>query len=338
MEGSGDSLRTIAAAGSEVIVAPPDASRDELVALARRADVLLGATFPRGRLDRELLEASPTLRLVARYTIGVDDVDVEVATGLGVLVTYAPTEANWGGVAEGAVALILAMLKRLRERDRHVKAGGWRDPPFYGTYLGARADGYPGITIGIVGLGRAGGRVAELLKPWRVRVLATDPYVEPARFAACGAQPVPLEALLRAADVVTLHCNLTAETRGLIDAQRLGLLKPTAIIVNTARGAILDVDAVVSAIEGGRLAGAALDVLPEEPPARTSKLLGLGDRVLLTPHMIAANSGGTLGPAIPRATAAVLAALRGEIPEDVYNTAAIDKGRTRFAVQPLISP
>ena len=338
MDDSGDSHRALAAAGCEVIVAPHGASRETLGALAGRADVLLGATFPRGNLDRELLEASPTLRLVARYTIGVDDVDVEAATELGVLVTHAPTEANWGGVAEGALALMLAMLKRLRERDRQVKSGGWRDPPLYGTYLGARTDGYSGITVGIVGLGRAGGRVAELLRPWRVRVLAADPYVEPARFAACGAEAASLEALLRASDVVTLHCNLTAETRGLIDARRLALLKPTAILVNTARGAVVDIDALAAALEAGRIAGAALDVLPEEPPPRTSRLLGLGDRVLLTPHMIAANSGGTLGPAIPWATAAVLAGLRGEIPEHVYNTQAIEKWRKRFAAQRLISP
>jgi D-3-phosphoglycerate dehydrogenase / 2-oxoglutarate reductase len=96
-----------------------------LIALARDVDVLLGATF-RGHIDRDLLALSPRLRLVAKYTIGVDDVDVDAATELGVLVTHSPTEANWGGVAEGTLALMLAVLKRVRERDRHVKAGGWR--------------------------------------------------------------------------------------------------------------------------------------------------------------------------------------------------------------------
>ena len=130
-------------------------------------------------MDRAFLTISPQLRLVGKYTIGVDDVDVEAASALGVLVTHCPTEANWGGVAEGALALMLALLKRIRERDRLVKAGGWREPPIYGTYVGKRADGYAGITIGIVGLGRAGGRVADLLRPWGARVLAADPYVEP---------------------------------------------------------------------------------------------------------------------------------------------------------------
>ena len=303
--------------------------------LARDVDALLGATF-RGQMDREFLTLSPRLRLVAKYTIGVDDVDVDAASSLGILVTHCPTEANWGGVAEGAVALMLAVLKRIRERDVQVKSGGWREPPIYGTYVGKRADGYAGITIGIIGLGRAGGRVADLLRPWGARVIAADPYVEAAKFAQHGVERVDLEALLRDADVVTLHCNLTAETRGLIDSRRLALLKPTAVLVNTARGAIVDLDALCAALESRALAAAALDVLPEEPPRPDARLLALGDRVLLSPHMIAANQGGTLGAAIPWAADAVLEALRGEVPPRVYNTEAVAKWRARFGEQPLL--
>ena len=151
---SGASHDALAAAGCDVVVAKPGAERTEIERLVHGADALLGATFL-GVIDRELLSISPSLRIVSKYTIGVDDVDVEAATALGVLVTHCPTEANWGGVAEGAIAMMLTMLKRIRERDAKVKAGGWREPPFYGTYLGRRADGYGGITIGIVGLGRA---------------------------------------------------------------------------------------------------------------------------------------------------------------------------------------
>jgi phosphoglycerate dehydrogenase-like enzyme len=296
---------------------------------------LLGATF-RGFMDREFLTISPRLRIVAKYTIGVDDVDVDAASELGVLVTYCPTEANWGGVAEGALALLLTLLKRTRERDRHVKSGGWREPPIYGTYLGKRGDGYPGVTIGIVGLGRAGSRVAELLRPWQVRVLAADPYVEPEKFARFGVERADLDTLLRESDVVTLHCNLTAETRGLIDRRRLALLKTTAVLINTARGAVVDLDALCDALEARALAAAALDVFPEEPVPRDSRLLGFGDRVLLSPHMVAANQGGTLGAAIPLAAEAVLAALRGEVPDAVYNTEAISKWRSRFGGRSLL--
>src|SRR5690606_14634123 len=208
----GASHRALEQAGCDVRVAEPGASRAALVELARDADALLGATFPaRGRIDAEFFDRAPELRIVSKYTIGVDDVDLEAAAERGILVGYCPTEANWGGVAEGTIGLMLALLKRLRERDRHVKAGGWRSPELQGIYLGARADGYPGITVGIVGLGRIGTRVAELLRPWRVRVVAADPYVEDGRFERVGATRVALEQLLETADVVTLHCNLTAE-------------------------------------------------------------------------------------------------------------------------------
>jgi phosphoglycerate dehydrogenase-like enzyme len=334
---SGDSHRLLEAAGCNVVVAPANADRARLAVLAVGVDALLGATF-RGHMDREFLALSPRLRIVAKYTIGVDDVDVEAASELGVLVTHCPTEANWGGVAEGTIAMVLTLLKRIRERDRTVKAGGWRDPPVYGTYLGKRADGYPGITIGIVGLGRAGSRVADLLRPWGARVLAADPYVDAAKFARHGVERVDLEPLLREADVVTLHCNLTAETRGLIDRRRLALLKPSAVLVNTARGAVVDLEALCDALEARTLAAAALDVLPEEPAPREARILKLGDRVLLSPHMVAANQGGTLGAAIPWASDAVLAALRGELPDCVYNTEATARWQARFGGRSLLVP
>jgi phosphoglycerate dehydrogenase-like enzyme len=333
---SGASHRLLETAGCDVVVAPPGADLPALAALASGADVLLGATF-RGYMDHSFLTISPRLRLVGKYTIGVDDVDVEAASALGVLVTHSPTEANWGGVAEGTLALMLAVLKRIRERDRHVKAGGWREPPIYGTYVGKRGDGYAGITIGIVGLGRAGSRVAELLKPWGARVLAADPYVDAGKFARHGVERTDLETLLRESDVVTLHCNLTAETRSLIDRRRLALLKPTAVLINTARGAVVDLDALCDALEARMLAAAALDVLPDEPIPRDARILTLGDCVLLSPHMVAANQGGTLGAAIPWAAEAALAALRGELPERIYNTEAVTRWQSRFGGKSLLA-
>ena len=123
----------------------------------------MGATIKRAPIDGHILDRLPELRIVSKYTIGVEDVDLDAATARGILVTHCPTEANWGGVAEGTVGFMLTLLKRVRERDRHVKAGGWRDSNLMGTYLGQREDGYSGLTIGIVGLGRCGSRVAELL-------------------------------------------------------------------------------------------------------------------------------------------------------------------------------
>jgi phosphoglycerate dehydrogenase-like enzyme len=333
---SGASHRLLEQAGCDVVVAPTNVERPMLDVLAAGADVLIGATF-RGYMDRAFLALSPQLRLVAKYTIGVDDVDVDAASALGVLVTHSPTEANWGGVAEGTLALMLTLLKRIRERDRHVKGGGWREPPFYGTYIGKRADGYGGITVGIVGLGRAGSRVAELIRPWGARVLAADPYVEAGKFARHAVERTDLETLLRESDVVTLHCNLTAETRGLIDRRRLALLKPAAVLINTARGAIVDLEALCDALETRALAAAALDVFAEEPLPRNARIFAFGDRVLLSPHMVAANQGGTLGAAVPWAADAALAALRGELPERIYNTEAVAKWQARFGGKSLLA-
>lgn len=333
---SGDSHRRLAGAGCEVVVGDAGIDTDELLELAGDADALMGASFRCTVMDRAFLAALPRLRIVSKYTIGVDDIDVDAATGLGILVGFCPTEANWGGVAEGALAFMLALLKKVRERDRHVKAGGWRDPGLRGVYLGAREDGYAGITVGIVGLGRIGSRVADLLAPWRVRVLACDPYVDAARFRRCRAAPVDLDTLLAESDVVTLHCSLTAETRLLIAARELARMKPSAVLINTARGPLIDVDALCDALAADRLAAAALDVLPEEPPPGGARVLGLGDRVLLCPHMAAANDGGTLHAAIPWATDATLRALRGELPVHVYNREAADAWLARFGGQSLL--
>ena len=310
--------------------------RDQLLELAHGAHALMGATIKRAPIDGDFLDRLPDLRIVSKYTIGVEDVDLDAASNRGVLVTHCPTEANWGGVAEGTVAFILALLKRVRERDRHVKAGGWRDTRLMGTYLGRRGDGYPGLTIGIVGLGRCGARVAELLATWRVRMLACDPYVDDDKFERLGVERADLPTLLRTSDVVTLHVTLTGQTRGFIGEAELARMKPTAILVNTSRGAVVDLDALCDALEADRIAAAALDVLPEEPPAEHARILTLGHKALLCPHMVSSNSQGPLQPAIPWATEATLDALKGRVPQHVYNVEAVPKWLSRFGERPLI--
>lgn len=333
---SGESHRQLTAAGCRVEIVPGD--RDLIPELTRvnPLHAVLAASLRGERLGRRELDGLPDLRIVAKYTIGVDDVDVSAATDLGILVTHSPTEANWGGVAEGTIALMLALLKKLVARDRHVRACGWRSDELRGVYLGQREDRYPGITLGIVGLGRVGRRFAELLAPWKVRLLATDPYIDESVFRSFGAERVGLDELLRRSDVVTLHCPLSEETENLIDAAKLRLMKPEAVLINTARGRIVDVDAVCDALDSNRLAGAAFDVLPEEPPPANARVLHSDERVILSPHMIAANDGGTLAAAVPGATDAVLSALRGIVPAHVYNEAAVPGWKARFADKPLL--
>ena len=289
------------------------------------------------QITRKSLESAPQLRMIAKYTNGYDNVQVDAASELGIIVVHSPTESNWGGVAEGTMAYILCLLKKVREKDRAVKSGNWRDPSLFGTYVGSRiSDGYEGITIGIIGLGRIGSRLADLLAPWRVTLLAHDPYVEDAKFVHHNVKRMDLETLLKQSDVVTLHCDLNEETINLISTEALEKMKPTAILVNAARGPCVDLNALVDALLQEKIAGAALDALTEEPPNPQSALLGLEDKVLLSPHMITANHGGGLVPAIPWVEAAIYSALKGEVPNYVVNVDVLPKWRERFGGKSLL--
>src|ERR1051325_7270459 len=153
---------------------PQGDSELEMAQMSEGADALVGTSIRSTPITQKIMQSSKSLRIVAKYTIGVDDVDVDAATELGILVTHSPTESNWGAVAEGPIAMMLCLLKRLRERDSHLKSGGeWRDERLEGQYLGRREeDGYGGLVVGLVGLGRVGRRVARLLQGWDTRIVA----------------------------------------------------------------------------------------------------------------------------------------------------------------------
>ena len=348
-DSSGDSYRRLERAccrltfGEASWQDPRGDFHDAIRAMASDADALTGTSIRSSPLTRAILSSSESLRIVAKCTIGVDDVDVEAATELGVLVTHAPTESNWSGVAEGAMAMMLALLKKTRERDEHMRRAPWRSDierwrpaELQGTYLGARQDGYAGITVGIVGLGRIGSRLADLLAPWRVRVVGYDPYADLSRFVHHNVERVDLETLLRESDVVTLHVVLTPETRKLIGPDQFALMKRSAILINTARGKVVDEDALIDALEKDRIAGAALDVFENEPLPAQSPLLGQGAKVLLSPHNVSYNHGSGLGPGIDWATASLLTALAGEVPDNVYNRDAIPRWRERFGGRAIL--
>lgn len=337
---TGDTANLLERAGCEVLLGkagwhtPQGNNEPEMLVMASDADALAGTSIRSSPISRNILESSKKLRIVAKTTVGVDDIDVDSATELGILVTHAPTESNWGAVAEGTVAIVLALLKRVRERDAHIKAGGWRDEALHGTYLGRRlSDGYPGITLGIIGLGRIGGRVSQLFRPWNMRVIAYDPYIPDYRFLEFGVEPVDLETLLRESDVVSMHVVLNKETRHMMGDEQFALMKPTAVFVNTSRGAAVDEAALARAVESGTIRSAGIDVFEDEPIARDSPLRHLGDKVMLSPHMISANEGGGLGGlghGSVWAAEAVLRALGGDVPDHVFNTDAIPLWLERF--------
>ncbi len=224
------------------------------------------------RLDRAVLEAAPDLRVISRCGAGLDNVDLEVAAELGIAVRHTP-EAHVEAVAELALAAILDLSRGLSAADRALRDGRWQRPP--GRLLG-------GKTVGIVGLGRVGRRLVELLAPFRVRVLAHDPRPDPEFARRHQVRYLPLEELLAAADVVSLHLPAQPGGAPLLDRRRLAVMKPSALLINTARGGLVDEAALAEALDGGRLAGAHLDVFAEEPydgPLRSCPA------ALLTPHL-----------------------------------------------------
>lgn len=334
---TGESHRKLESVGCELVLGnaswntPQGNSESEMIGMAQGCDALIGTSIRSTPITQKIMEGSDRLRIVAKYTIGVDDVDVDAATELGILVAHGPAESNWGGVAEGTITNMLTLLKKVRERDRYLKTGGvWRDKSLEGTYLGSRPDGYKGLTLGIIGLGRIGGRVATLLRSWKIRMLGYDPYIPESRFKEHGVERVDLPTLLRESDILTLHVVLTKETRHMISAEQLALMKPTAILVNSSRGMCVDERALVEALQKGQIAAAALDVFEYEPLSLESPLRTLGDKVLLSPHMISSNAGSGLKPGIVMATDAVLAALRGEVADNIYNKEVISRWQSRF--------
>jgi D-3-phosphoglycerate dehydrogenase len=247
-------------------------SEDELIAAARECDALLLQYAP---VTERVLAALPSVGIVSRYGAGFDTIDTAACARHGVWVANSP-DYGVGEVATHALALALALLRHLAIYDRDVKAGRW-------SYLSPgpirRASD---LTAGILGLGRIGKRFAHLARNCFARVIACDPYIIDGDFPAYVGR-VGLEELFATSDIVSLHVPLNDETRGMVGAGLLGRMKRGSLLVNTARGAVVDVDAVLARLDDGTLDGAALDVLPVEPLA-TSHPLARHPRVLLTPH------------------------------------------------------
>jgi D-3-phosphoglycerate dehydrogenase len=225
------------------------------------------------RLSESVLTACPSVRMISIWGTGTDNVDLAACRSRGVTVAHTPG-VNAHAVAEHTLALILAVTRRIPSLDRDVRGGQW--PRGLLVQL-------EGKTLGIVGLGAIGRRVAALATPFGARLLASTWGPDAGRAAAVGARHAPIETLLQESDIVSLHLRLSAETESFINRERLALMKPSAFLVNTARGRLVDRKALVDALQNGRLAGAALDVFHEEPIAASDPLLTLPN-VVLTPH------------------------------------------------------
>lgn len=266
------------------------------------------------RVDASVIDAGPNLKVIGRAGIGLDNIDVDAATRRGVMVVNAP-QSNVLSAAEHTMALLLAMARNVPRADQALRSGRWDRERFQGTEL-------HGKTLGIVGLGRVGTMVAQRALAFGMRLIAYDPYVSKERARQMGIELMPdLGALLVQADFVTIHLPRTAETEALIGPRELGLMKPGARLVNTARGGIVDEAALEEAVRDGRLAGAALDVFAEEPVTE-HRLFGL-DQVVVTPHL-----GASTREAQDKAGLAIAEmvrlALRGEFVPFAVNVAAAE--------------
>jgi phosphoglycerate dehydrogenase-like enzyme len=322
-----EELAPLREAGLDVVMGRPlDAadrrpwSEADLIEAVRAADVVLASHLE--LFSRPVLTAAERLQMVIVPFIGVDKIDVPAATRLGVLVANSPTPENFIAVAEATIGLALMLLKRVKRGEARLRRGEWARREDRGDFLF-------GKTVGIVGLGRIGTHVARRLAAWDVRLIAADPYVAPEKAAALGATLVDLPTLLAEADVVSLHAVLTEETRSLIDEKALRRMRPTALLLNTARGELVDEAAVARALNERWIAGAAVDAfalepLPDPHPYRTVD----PERLILTPHNIGHSEAGrraNLGLALEQ----ILAVGRGEPPAHTINPDAIPRWRMK---------
>ena len=293
---------------------------DALIARTRDADALVVAFSP---ITRAVMSALEGLKTVVRTGVGYDVIDVPAATELGVIVVNIPD--IWiREVANHALALLLAWNRKIVSLDRQVHAGVWS-----GSVPGDRTGALHGETVGIVGLGNIGSAFARRVAALDTTVIACDPYVEPGRFAALGVERVSLEALAERSDYVSVHTLLNDETRHLIGEKFFQRMKPTAILINTSRGPVVDETALARALQDKRLAGAALDVWEQEPVAADHPLLAM-DNVIATPH--AAYFSTAAVAAVPRRCGEEVArVLTGQRPLNVVNPEVYAPGAARRA-------
>ena len=286
--------------GVEVVVhTAPWGSTEELIGRLRGAEVII-ANRERTPLHAGVLEQLPDLRLIAQTGLRGQHLDLAAAAARGILVGGTAGEAAGTSTAELTIALMLAALRRLPHGDAELRAGRWSQ------VVGREARGR---TLGVIGLGRIGGQVARVARALGMDVIAWSPTLTTERAAAQGATARPLDDLLREADVATVHLRLTPESRRLLSREKLELLRPDALLVNTSRAAILDEAALVELLRAGRLWGAALDVFSEEPLPPGHPLLTLPN-VVLSPH-VGWVAEGTYAEYIGGAVETVLAYLDG---------------------------
>jgi D-3-phosphoglycerate dehydrogenase len=313
---SATAVESVEAAGGRLVrqTAPRDEWSEDFRATLAAAPALIVGTQT---VDAALIEAAPRLTVVSKHGAGVDNIDIEAATAAGIAVTSAPG-ANATAVAELVLGLLIGLARGIVGEDRRVRRGEWR------VKVGKALER---STLGIVGMGRIGRLVATRALAFDMQVLAHD-VTPPPREGTAPWTYVPLEELLERSDFVSLHLPLLPETRNLVDAAALARMKPTAFLINAARGGVVDERALADALAGERLAGAALDVFEGEPVTPDHPLVAHEDRTVLTPHM-AGYTDRALAVTSEIVAESVVAALGGTLPPHTLNRPEPWRGRAQ---------
>ncbi|MEE8582784.1 MAG: phosphoglycerate dehydrogenase [Dehalococcoidales bacterium] len=246
---------------------------DELAAIIGNYEALLVRS--QTQVTAAVIAAGNKLQVIGRAGVGVDNIDIDAATGRGIVVVNAPT-GNTISAAEHTIGLIFALARHIPQADASLKSGAWKRSQFMGSEI-------RGKTLGIIGLGNIGSEVAKRARGLEMSVMAYDPFLSEERAQQLQVELAPLDRLLSEADFITLHVPMTASTKGIISAKELATMKPTARIINTARGGLIDVDALAKAVREKKLTGAAVDVFTEEPI--TKSILFETEGIIVTPHL-----------------------------------------------------
>jgi len=282
-------------------------TEDEIIAIAKDAHGILNA---RSKITEKVINALTSCKIMVRYGVGVDTIDIPAATSKGIMISnvldYCVDE-----VSDHALALILALTRKVVFSARRVQTGEWT----IGNLKPLRR--LSGLALGVVGFGRIGRELARKANAVGFRILVHDPYIDEPTVAGSGFKSVSLDALIQSADVISLHSPLTSETKGMIAKQQLDMMKPNAYIVNVSRGPLIDEGALIEALNEGRIAGAGLDVMMDEPPKPDNPLLKM-EQVIVTSHT-AFYSEEAIQELQKKAAEKVATALSGKIPDPLVN-------------------
>lgn len=261
--------------------------KEELAAIIGDYDAL--AVRSETKVTADIIAAAKNLKIIGRAGVGVDNIDVEAATNRGILVVNSP-EGNTLAAAELTVAMLLALARNIPQADQSLRAGRWDRKKYMGSEV-------YGKTLGVIGLGKIGREVISRLQSFGMSVLGYDPYLKPEQAEALGIKLVDLDTLYKESDYITVHVPKTKETTGMINAEKLALMKPTVRLINVARGGIFDEAAVAEAAKSGKIAGAAIDVFSTEPAPADNPLLGIPN-IVTTPHLGASTEEAQVNVAI----------------------------------------